>query len=82
MNKIQKLLRAFNSEIFYKILKISELTDEETIIIRNFLLRKIRRDDICKQLHISRSTFQNIKQRALAKIERSLNFSLDKMITQ
>jgi DNA-directed RNA polymerase specialized sigma subunit len=82
MQEIKKILMMMNSELFYKILKISNLTDTEYKLLQEFILRETPRDEVCSMLNISRSTFQTIKEQAFLKIKISMTALLDERIKQ
>ena len=82
MQEIKRILKMMNSEIFYKILKISGLTEREEILLREFILREHTRDNVCSMLSVSRSTFRDIKNQALLKIKIALTNLLDEKIKQ
>lgn len=82
MLEVKRFLKKMNSEIVYKVIKISDLSPNEAVIIRDFLIRKRNREDICKDLNISLSTFANIKNHALLKIKIHLTVLLDEKIKQ
>lgn len=71
-----------NSEMLYKLLRISDLTEQEYKILQEFIIRETKRDDICDDLNISRSTFTNSKNIALTKIKIALTNLLDEKIKQ
>ena len=80
IKNVLKMLK--NSEIFYKIMAISGLTEREKVLLREFILREQRRDYVCEMLNISRSTFRDIKNQALLKVKISLINLLDEKINQ
>lgn len=80
--EIQRFLKSMNSEIFYKIVRISDLTEQEHKILQKFILRDEDREDVCKDLNISISTFNNSKNLALTKVRISLTNLLDEKIRQ
>ena len=80
MQEIKRLLKMMNSEIFYKILRISGLDERETTLLKEFILREKPRDYVCDLLHISRSTFREIKNQALLKVKIALTNLLDEKI--
>lgn len=80
MQEIKKLLKMMNSEIFYKILRISGLDERETTLLKEFILRKKPRDYVCDLLHISRSTFREIKNQAMLKVKIALTNLLNEKI--
>lgn len=82
MQEVKRLLKTMNSEIFYKILTISGLEEQEYKLIQEFILRDESRDEVCKMLNVSRSTFRDIKNKALLKIKLSLTNLLDEKIKQ
>lgn len=82
MQEIKRILKMLNSEIFYKILRISELNEREYKLVQEFILRETPRDQVCEMLNISRSTFRDIKNSAFLKIKISLTNLLDQKINQ
>lgn len=82
MLEVQRILKMMNSEILYKIFRISDLTDQEYKILQKFVLREEPRDVVCDDLNISRSTFTNSKNIALTKVKISLTNLLDEKIKQ
>lgn len=82
MQEVKRLLKLMNSEMFYKILTISGLEEQEYKLIQEFVLRNKPRDVVCEMLNVSRSTFRDIKNRALLKIKISLSNLLDEKIKQ
>lgn len=80
MQEIKRLLKMMNSEIFYKILRISGLDERETTLLKEFILREKPRDYVCDLLHISRSTFREIKNQAMLKVKIALTNLLDEKI--
>lgn len=82
MLEVKRLLKQMNSEIIYKIIKIAGLNPNEAVIIRDFFIRKRQREDICRDLSISLSTFANVKNQALLKIKIHLTSLLDEKIKQ
>lgn len=80
MLEIKRVLKLMNSEIFYKILTISKLDDVEKKLLQEFILRDNPRDIVCEKLNVSRSTFNNIKQKACLKVQLSLVALLDEKI--
>jgi hypothetical protein len=82
MQEIKRLLKMVNSEIFYKVLKISDLTDEEYKLMQNFVLRENPRDKVCEMLACSRSKFRDIRNSAELKIKISLTNLLNEKIAQ
>ena len=71
-----------NSEMLYKLFRISDLTEQEYKILQEFIIRENARDKICEDLNISRSTFTNSKNIALTKVKISLTNLLDEKIKQ
>lgn len=82
MLEVQRILKMMNSEILYKIFRISDLTDQEYKILQKFVLREEARDMVCEDLSISRSTFTNTKNIALTKVKIALTNLLDEKIKQ
>ena len=82
MLEIKRILRTFNSEMLHKIIKISELNENESTLIKEFFIRKNSRDNVCEKMSISRSTFTNIKNQALLKIKLTLTVLLNEKIKQ
>lgn len=82
MLEVQRILKMMNSEMLYKIFKISDLTELEYKILQEFILREKPRDAICDELGISRSTFTNSKNIALTKVKIHLTNLLDEKIKQ
>jgi DNA-binding CsgD family transcriptional regulator len=82
MLEVQRILKMMNSEMLYKIFKISDLTELEYKILQEFILRETPRDAICDDLGISRSTFTNSKNIALTKVKIHLTNLLDEKIKQ
>ncbi len=80
MQEIKRLLKMMNSEIFYKILRISGLDERETTLLKEFILREKPRDYVCDLLHISRSTFREIKNQAMLKVKIALTNLLNEKI--
>lgn len=80
--EIQRFLKSMNSEILYKIVRISNLSEQEYKILQKFILRGEPREDICKDLNISLSTFNSSKNIALTKVRISLTNLLDEKIKQ
>ena len=77
MLNVQRMLKNMDDTLFYKTLKIAELTSEEYVIIREFVLRSKPREDVCKSLHISLSTFNTLKNNALIKIRYAIANAID-----
>ena len=71
-----------NSEMLYKLFRISDLTEQEYKILQEFIIRENARDKICEDLNISRSTFTSSKNIALTKVKISLTNLLDEKIKQ
>lgn len=82
MLEVQRILKMMNSEMLYKLLRISDLTEQEYKILQEFIIRETKRDDICDDLNISRSTFTNSKNIALTKVKIALTNLLDEKIKQ
>lgn len=80
MQEIKRLLKMMNSEIFYKILRISGLDEREMTLLKEFILREKPRDYVCDLLHISRSTFREIKNQAMLKVKIALTNLLNEKI--
>lgn len=80
MQEIKRILKMMNSEIFYKIIKISGLDDREKTLLTEFILREQKRDYVCELLHVSRSTFREIKNQAMLKVKIALTNLLDEKI--
>ena len=78
MLEIQRLLKHLTTEKFYKVLKMSKLSDTEYRLLQEFLLRHNSRNSVCELLHISPATFTHIKKIALTKVQ----LLFDKMISQ
>ena len=82
MLDVQRILKMMNSEMLYKLFRISDLTEQEYKILQEFIIRESARDKICEDLNISRSTFTNSKNIALTKVKISLTNLLDEKIKQ
>jgi FixJ family two-component response regulator len=82
MLDVQRILKMMNSEMLYKLFRISDLTEQEYKILQEFIIRENARDKICEDLNISRSTFTNSKNIALTKVKISLTNLLDEKIKQ
>ena len=80
MLNVQRMLKNMDDTLFYKTLKIAELTNEEYVIIREFVLRGKPREEVIKSLHISLSTFNIIKNKALIKIRCAISNAVDEKI--
>ena len=80
MLNVQRMLKNMDDTLFYKTLKIAELTSEEYVIIREFVLRGKLRENVCKSLHISLSTFNILKNKALIKIRYAIASAVDEKI--
>ena len=50
MLNVQRMLKNMDDTLFYKTLKIAELTSEEYVILREFVLRGKPREDVCKSV--------------------------------
>lgn len=82
MQEIKRILKMVNSEIFYKIMKISQLDETEFKLVQEFILREKPRDDVCDMLGISRSQFNIVKNNAFTKIRLVMTNLLDDKIRQ
>lgn len=82
MQEIKRILKMVNSEIFYKIMKISQLDETEFKLVQEFILRDNKRDDVCDMLGISRSQFNIVKNNAFTKIRLVMTNLLDDKIRQ
>ena len=80
MLNVQRMLKNMDSAMFYKTLKIADLTDSEYTLLREFILRHNSRDTVCDILHVSISTFNNLKNKALVKIRWALSGAIDEKI--
>lgn len=82
MQEIKRILKMVNSEIFYKIIKISQLDETEFKLVQEFILRENTRDEVCNILGISRSQFNIVKNNAFTKIRLVMTNLLDEKIKQ
>lgn len=82
MQEIKSILKMVNSEIFYKIIKISKLEESEFKLIQEFILRELPRDEVCKTIGVSRAQFNIIKNNAFTKIRIAMTNLLDEKLKQ
>lgn len=80
MLNIQRMLKNMDNEMFYKTLKLADLTDVEYTLLQEFILRHNSRNTVCDLLHISTAYFNNLKNKALVKVRWSLTSAMDEKI--
>lgn len=73
MHEAKKYLKNFNNIQLENLFKKSNLTETEYWLLRYALIQKRMVENICMKLNISRSTYRNIYNIALTKVDFTLN---------
>lgn len=73
MHEAKKYLKNFNNIQLENLFKKSNLTETEYWLLRYALIQKRMVENICMKLNISRSTYRNMYNIALTKVDFTLN---------
>lgn len=73
MHEAKKYLKIFNNIQLENLFKKSNLTETEYWLLRYALIQKRMVENICMKLNISRSTYRNMYNIALTKVDFTLN---------
>lgn len=73
MHEAKKYLKNFNNIQLENLFKKSNLTETEYWLLRYALIQKRMVENICMKLNISRSTYRNMYNVALTKVDFTLN---------
>lgn len=63
-----KYLKNLNNEFLELLLNNSDLDEREYKVLKSSLQKDDFREKTCKELYISKTTYQNIKENALSKV--------------
>lgn len=73
MHEAKKLLLSFSNEQIEKLLNKTTLTELEYWVVKYGIIQKRMVENTCMKLNISRSTYRNIYNIALTKINNTVN---------
>ena len=64
-----KYLKNLNNEFLESLLNNSDLDEREYKVLKSSLIKEHLREKTCQDLYISKTTYQNIKENALSKVQ-------------
>ena len=80
MQSTRQYLRNLSKDTIIKLLKLSNLTENEYWLLKYAFAEKRMRENICEKLHISKTKYHTMMNEALIKVDLTIN-SLDKVRT-